>query len=506
MQVFKIFILLFSLVICNKLLSQPSKIIYQKCWGGLDDDYTNQCIPTQDGGFLIIGCSYSSNKELSIDSIEFGKAWVIKTNGKFEIEWQHKYGGNKLEAFYRGIELIDGYLLLGFATSDSGNVTDLHYDPNHLGTADIWVVKINKSGKVVWDKCYGGILNEIPSDFIRYTNNRFLIIGKAASFDGDILNKHPNAQTPPLYADDLYDGWIFCIDTNGNIIWQKCIGGGYFDEIGNVVIKKEKIYIAGSTYSFDGDIVNHHSGGARGINSDGFIICLDTMLNTIWSRCYGGSKTDEFLNIIVTGNNLLSVGSTDSYDGDFSGWTDSIQSRNRQSDGVIVLVDSIGNIIKQYVLDSRKGEDIFQRVYEYDKSYYTIGIGYYNYWLVNFDSTFNVKGQCNFGGVGNDWLVDLVFRSKDSVILVGSTTAEDRDVICHHKVDPPNNSLEQYDGWSIIVSPNFNSIEGVNRKLQGINLSPNPVQNVLYISMPKDIQASIKITDLLGRLRYGFQE
>ena len=56
-----------------------------------------------------------------------------------------------------------------------------------------------------------------------------------------------------------YDFWIIKINTNGEIIWDKSLGGSAFDSCGGIQYTSDGGYIiSGSSYSIDGDVTNNH--------------------------------------------------------------------------------------------------------------------------------------------------------------------------------------------------------------------------------------------------------
>jgi len=86
---------------------------------------------------------------------------------------------------------------------------------NYHGMNDIAIIKTDSNGNVLWRKCYGGSNNETVSKIINIDDTTFYLVGHTASNNGDV-------------KENGYDGdntWVVKIDNNGNIIWEKCIGG-----------------------------------------------------------------------------------------------------------------------------------------------------------------------------------------------------------------------------------------------------------------------------------------
>ncbi|MBW7936871.1 MAG: hypothetical protein H3C71_07005, partial [Flavobacteriales bacterium] len=165
-------------------------------------------------------------------------------------------------------------MVVGYTRSDDGDVTNLH---NYSGTSDLWVLKLNVSGGLVWEKCYGGTDDDQASAIVAIPGGGYYIGGTTYSNDVDVSNHHSYA-----------DMWVIKIDESGTLLSQKCIGGTDFDEgIGLILTNDNGCLIYGRTSSNDGDAIGYHAG------SDMLLAKLSASLSLEWSKCYGGSGTEE---------------------------------------------------------------------------------------------------------------------------------------------------------------------------------------------------------------------
>jgi len=126
------------------------------------------------------------------------------------------------------------------------------------------------------------------------------------------------------------DAWIVKFDSNGNIIWEKTLGGRNADLFRSIVVDEEGNYIvAGFTASEDYDDADrYHSLVA--LTSDALLVKFDSKGNIVWDRIIGGSNTDSFESVIVNFyGNYVSVGYSNS--GDF----DVTDGNNGSLDGFI---------------------------------------------------------------------------------------------------------------------------------------------------------------------------
>ncbi len=191
--------------------------------GTVDFDFPSGIIETSDHGFLLASQSTPTTGG-NIDCIPFNEnaeIVLLKLDSVANIEWQQCYGGSDDEGLKDILELEDGYLLAAYAYSNDGDVTGSGY---HLGydnygnqTSDIWLVKIDFTGNIIWSKCYGGSKRDVPSRIFPGYGGGFVVFGMAESFDGDVVG---NNSSGPGYSDI----WVIKVNETGDLIWQQCFG------------------------------------------------------------------------------------------------------------------------------------------------------------------------------------------------------------------------------------------------------------------------------------------
>jgi len=191
---------------------------------------------TSDGGYLLT--SSSSIHEDAIGNITctpHSYGWtecvLFKLDSNLNLEWQKCYGGSNHDGIYGIIELDDGYMFSSYTTSNDGDVTGYH------GEADIWVVKIDFDGNIMWENCFGGYKGESAHYISTNSNGSYTVIGGTRSNDGDVSGNHGLSEFDT-------DVWMFGISNEGELLWQKCIGGQGSEAIPGLpfgVIKKSDI-------------------------------------------------------------------------------------------------------------------------------------------------------------------------------------------------------------------------------------------------------------------------
>jgi hypothetical protein len=83
----------------------------------------------------------------------------------------------------------------------------------------IWLVRCDREGNILWDRCYGGSNEQWPLFLDRTADGNYVIIGQSNSLDGDVMGNHKGSM----------DIWAFITDSLGNILWSHCYGSNRDD-------------------------------------------------------------------------------------------------------------------------------------------------------------------------------------------------------------------------------------------------------------------------------------
>lgn len=131
---------------------------------------------------LTISLTETENRN---NEIQIMDAWAFKISATGVLQWQHCYGGSNNDYFSSVAGASDGgYIFAGGAESFDFDVIGNHYD-------DIWVVKTDTMGNILWQKCLGGSDSEYGKSRIgQTTDNGFIVAGQAYSNDGDVSGNH----------------------------------------------------------------------------------------------------------------------------------------------------------------------------------------------------------------------------------------------------------------------------------------------------------------------------
>jgi len=158
--------------------------------GGSNNDFICSAIPTNDNGYLIGGSSFSN---ISGDKTQNSRGdsdyWIVKTDNLGNVLWDKTYGGtspnsNESDFLTDLKQTADGgYILFGNSNSPISGEKTLNAINNSF---DFWIIKINNSGIIEWQKVIGGDGDEISANIELTLDDGYLISGYSnSSISGD---------------------------------------------------------------------------------------------------------------------------------------------------------------------------------------------------------------------------------------------------------------------------------------------------------------------------------
>ncbi len=167
-------------------LNNLGVIQWQKCFGGSNNDEAKFIQQTLDGGYIFVGPAASSDGDVNGNHGGYYDALVIKLNDVGAIQWQKCLGGTGVDYGLAIQQTTDsGYIISGSTTSNDGNVSGLH-GFNY----DAWVIKLNDSGAIQWQKCLGGGGVEFGYSIRQTLDGGYVLASSTGSYDGDVTNSH----------------------------------------------------------------------------------------------------------------------------------------------------------------------------------------------------------------------------------------------------------------------------------------------------------------------------
>jgi hypothetical protein len=275
--------------------NKDGTIVWKKPLGGTGDDMPYATTPTTDGGCVIAAVTTSNDIAGTVYHAAEDML-IIKLNADGNIVWQKTPGGSMSERAKAIVSTPDGgCMVLGYTNSSDGDLPTKH------NSSDVWIMKLNANGSLVWQKFYGGSLEDYGSAIALTADGGCVIAVETASNDDHITNAHGH-----------YDMWIVKLNPGGGISWQKTFGGSAYDTPASIIPTADGGYVvAGSSYSTDGDMVGNHGG------VDIWIAKLNSEHTIVTKRILGGSNNDAASAIAVTSDNgYVLAGYANSTDGD----------------------------------------------------------------------------------------------------------------------------------------------------------------------------------------------
>jgi hypothetical protein len=214
--------------------------LWSRYYGGLFTDSLYDIVETDTGDFMLVGSSDSSDTDISnnIGDYDF---WVIKVDKNGTKIWEKSFGGTQPDESFSIVKTNDNhFLIVGNSRSLDVNVSE------NLGSSDIWLIKINEAGELLWEKSFGGSNFETAKN-ISKSNQGFYITGSSRSADFDVIKNEGNK-----------DIWIVKLDENGTLVWSKSIGGTNLDEANSILeTANNGIVLVGESWSLDKEITEN---------------------------------------------------------------------------------------------------------------------------------------------------------------------------------------------------------------------------------------------------------
>ena len=474
--------LLFLLITCsaNIALAQFPPILWKKCLGGGNDERAYTMRPTFDSGFILAGSSRSDDTNVTGNhgGLDY---WIVKVSDTGGIQWKRCLGGSGDEEPTSIVPTRDsGYIVAGYSTSADGQVSGHH---GAAGTADYWIVKLNYTGDIVWQRSYGGAATDMPLSIRPTKDDGYIVAGYSNSTSGDVTGSHGN-----------YDYWVLKISDSGAIQWQRSLGG-INDDLGYSVLQTddEGYIVLGYTGSNNGDVSGNHGDG------DYWLAKLDASGTLQWQKAYGGSNMDEGICVQPTyDGGYIMAGNSYSDDGDITGHH---TSSTFHRDIWVVKTDDTGGVQWEKSLGGTGAEELNAIAQNGDGDYLVAGttqsvdgdvaghIGNFDSWIVQLTPGGDVVSQKCLGGSGYDAAVAIYPAADQGLVILSATNSTDGEVAGNHG---------GYDYWLVKLGYPHTTSAPPAATQQHIGITPNPTTASFTIT---GINTScIKIYDALGNL------
>lgn len=162
-------------------INQNGEQLWTKTIAGSGEDLPWSVVEDNDQGIVITGHTFSSDGDFAGNN---GNAniFVMKLSENGDMNWKKFYGGNGFDQGRAIAKADDGFFIAGITKSTEGDLTTAY------GNYDYFVLKIDKDGRKMWQKSYGGSGIEQLWGAVSTSDNGVVVTGYSASTDHDIVN------------------------------------------------------------------------------------------------------------------------------------------------------------------------------------------------------------------------------------------------------------------------------------------------------------------------------
>jgi uncharacterized delta-60 repeat protein len=358
-------------------LDSSGTMQWQKTYGGIYSDRAYSIQQTNDNGYIVAGTTRSFGAGVN----DF---WILKLDSSGTVQWQKTYGGTDHDDANSVQQTSDGGYIVAGSTRSFG-----------AGGRDSWLLKLDSSGTMQWQKTYGGTDDDSTASVQQTNDNGYIVAGTTyseLSFD--------------------YDIWVLRLDVNGTVQWQKTYSATNSDIIYSVQQTSDNGYIvAGSTRSF----------GAGG--SDSWLLKLDSSGTMQWQKTYGGTSDDRAHSVQQTSD---------------GGYIVAGELHDHPSDSWVLKLDSSGTVQWQKTYGHNYSDYANSVQQTSDGGYVVAGnifVGVYDIWLLKLESSGDIP-ECHIVGT-SDALVTETTLTGDNTIL---TTSNSSAIISDTSISPQDTS------------------------------------------------------------------
>jgi PKD repeat protein len=181
--------------------------VWNQVLGGFDDDMGTAVDQTSDGGYVVGGITWSGPFSGDVSG-NHGQAdaWVLRLNAAGGQIWSRCLGGTGVDRASAVRQSADGgYVIAGTTGSVDGDVTG-----THGGGSDAWVLQLNATGGLAWQRCLGGTRSDSAAAVEQTSDGGYIMAGKTGSTDGDVSGLHASPY-------GFGDAWIVKLDARVSV-------------------------------------------------------------------------------------------------------------------------------------------------------------------------------------------------------------------------------------------------------------------------------------------------
>lgn len=269
--------------------------VWDRTFGGLNGDRFTSLQQTTDGGYVLGGYSYSG---ISGDKSQGNRGpqyssdyWVLKIDVSGALQWDRTVGGNASDELLRVRQTLDGgYILGGSSASDSSG--EKTQDRQGRAVTDYWIVKLGATGLPQWNRDYGTVRDDLLADVLPTADGGYLLGG--VTYGSFVSGDKSEPGKGGL------DAWLIKLSANGAKQWDRTIGGNSDEGAGSLYQTADGGYVFAS-YSFS-DISGDRTQPRRG-SEDYWLVKLSAAGTKLWDQAAGSNLRNELYDMQPTTRN-----------------------------------------------------------------------------------------------------------------------------------------------------------------------------------------------------------
>jgi hypothetical protein len=419
-------------------------INWQKTYGGSGSDIAYAMKPTLDGGYIVVGSTESNDGDVSGNhgGTDF---WIVKLDATGAKIWQQTLGGSGTDVARGVVTTSDGgCVIAGYTNSPDGDVTGFHggtytyYESvggvNYEHTRymyDYWVIKLDRSGNIVWQKTLGGTGDDQANAITASSDGGFIVAGSAGNTSG-YVGGYESGDVSGNRGE--IDFWVVKLTNSGNLVWQKSLGGSGSDYAYAVTATSDGgCAVAGYTISNNKDVTGYHKDPSSAwYYTDYWVVKVDGSGNLVWQKALGGSYSDTAFALTTTGDGgYVVAGYSVSSDGD-------VTAKNGGQDFWVVKLNGLGNIVWQRTIGGFGSDNAYAVTATTDGGFIVAGetnpIDNATYpdrldvRAVKLDASGAIIWEKTLGGTKEDRAFAVLTTADGGFMVAGSTASSDGDV------------------------------------------------------------------------------
>jgi uncharacterized delta-60 repeat protein len=344
------------------------QVVWQKTFGGSDDDRARSVQETIDGGYIVAGYTWSPSEREDV--------YILKLDANGNKLWEKTFGGSDNDGAWSIQQTNDGgYVVAGYTSSFGA------------GSYDVYVLKLDATGTKVWEKTFGGSYDDRAYCIQQTSDGGYIVAGYTWS------------------SSEWEDVYILKLDASGNKLWEKTFGGSDNDGAWFIQQTIDGGYIvAGYTKSY----------GSGWYNA--YLLKLDGAGNKVWEKVFGGSSWDEARSIQQTNDGGYVVAG---YTSSFGAGSYDVYVLKLDTSGKEVWSKTFGGSSDDLAWSIQQTNDGGYIVAGYTKSF---GAGSEDVYILKLDANGNKLWEKTFGG-SYDERAYCIQQTRDGGYIVAGYTS-----------------------------------------------------------------------------------